>query len=157
MQKLFKTLILLLLFQRISFNPDGKAVHKTVGFMSVEKFIAEATKALDPQKQYYTILSNYRQGKLDTADIKRLVGEYNFSGSELTGKLAEEYLKKLPESALSRKDVVAFMMQYREVAQVQEYAAKYLKNLPAQEYSTPENWLFISFFKGSKPRATSYF
>ncbi len=39
------------------FDADGKVVHKAVGFKAADQFIPEAEKSLDPEKQYYTILS----------------------------------------------------------------------------------------------------
>ncbi len=86
---------------------------------------------------------------LDTAELKNLSREYRSSGKELSGKLAAAYLKKLPESALSRKDVVDFMLQHRENPVVQEYAAKYLKLLKGEQYTSADNSLFINLFKES--------
>ncbi len=46
------------------FNPDGKIVHKAIGFMDAEKFIDEAKNSLMPANQYFTVLAKYKEGKL---------------------------------------------------------------------------------------------
>ncbi len=43
--------------------------------MRAEHFLEEARKASDPEKQYYTILSKYEQGHLDSAQLKNLATE----------------------------------------------------------------------------------
>ncbi len=129
------------------FNSKGEPVHKAVGYMSADKFVAEAKKAIDPERQYYTVLANYEHGKLDTAALKELAKEYSGVGGELSGKFAAEYLNHIPESDLGRMDVVEFMMGFADTHAVQGYAAKYLSNIPILEYGLPLNSLFISVFK----------
>ncbi len=96
-------------------------------------------------------LSKYKQGKLDTAVLKKLAIEYSNAGDELSGKLAAEYLTRIPQSDLGREDVLAFMAQFRQIQEVQRYAASYLSGIPANEYDSSLNLFFIGMFKDSKP------
>ncbi|HKG68766.1 MAG TPA: thioredoxin fold domain-containing protein, partial [Segetibacter sp.] len=47
------------------FSPEGKLVHRSVGSSEADKFIAKAADALNPAKQYYVLLDQYKAGKKD--------------------------------------------------------------------------------------------
>ncbi len=126
------------------FDPKGKVVHKAVGYMNTEKFMEECKKALNPKLQYYTVLSRYRKGAMDTSELKQLEGEYNFPGSELIGELANNYLSGIHRSSLGREDVLQFMMQYRDLLKVQKFAASYLKRLDPNKYCTLKKLILYS-------------
>lgn len=53
------------------FDPNGKLVHRSVGSSDADKFIAKAADALDPGKQYYTLLDQYKAGKKDAGFLKQ--------------------------------------------------------------------------------------
>ncbi len=131
------------------FDPAGNAVHKVTSYQAADKLINEGNRALDPEKQYYTILSKYKRGGLDTGQLKKLSIEYDYSGKEFAWNLAAEYLRELPERRLADRDVQEFMMRFREAPAVQKYAAMCLRKLPGEEYSNPLTSLFISMFKRS--------
>ena len=44
------------------FTPDGIIVHRGLGYQDPAAFIGLVKNALDPQKQYYTMLDNYKAG-----------------------------------------------------------------------------------------------
>lgn len=44
------------------FTPTGELVHRIVGGGDVPGFIAQASRGLDPEKQYYTLLRRYEAG-----------------------------------------------------------------------------------------------
>ncbi len=111
------------------FSPDGIVLHKTVGVLPVEKFIEEAKNALDPEKQYYTLLNKLKPAELDTATLKKLALEYKSAGKELSQTLAAAYLSKIPSSQLGRTDVLNFMIQFRDAPVVQRLAASYIKGV----------------------------
>lgn len=55
------------------FDPNGKLVHRGVGANpEADKFIAKAKDALDPEKQYYTLLDQFKSGRKDTAFLRQL-------------------------------------------------------------------------------------
>lgn len=45
------------------FSPDGKLVHRLVGYLAVDKFLEAGQKALQPDGQYFTLLKQYEAGK----------------------------------------------------------------------------------------------
>lgn len=55
------------------FNADGKVVHRIVGGADADKFIAKATRATVPEKQYYTLLGRYQQGERNEELLYNLV------------------------------------------------------------------------------------
>lgn len=54
------------------FNPSGELVHRTLGSCPPEEFIAVGTKALDPEKQYYTQIGKYETGNRNALFLKKL-------------------------------------------------------------------------------------
>ncbi|MDB5232426.1 MAG: hypothetical protein JWN76_3231 [Chitinophagaceae bacterium] len=54
------------------FNPDGELVHRVVGSVAAPKdFIARASAALDPDKQYYALLRKYEGGERSVAFLRK--------------------------------------------------------------------------------------
>jgi thioredoxin-related protein len=96
------------------FSPDGRAVHKDLGIKNVEEFLALAQTAMDPRRQFYTLLSQYQQGCNDYALIRLLV----------------DAAKELTEDSLS--DTIA-----------RDYLDNYLTKLARQDIWTNENLAFI--------------
>src|ERR1700733_10642785 len=47
------------------FNEDGKAVGKSAGAQGTKVFLQTLQNALDPAKQYYTLLDAWQNGKKD--------------------------------------------------------------------------------------------
>ncbi len=45
------------------FSPNGKIVDKYIGSLKEGDFITLANNSLNPEKQYYTLLDNYKMGK----------------------------------------------------------------------------------------------
>ncbi len=132
------------------FTSDGKVVHRIVGAKTIEKFRDEAAKAFDPEKQFYTILTKYERGVLDTSELKRLALELRSSEKVLSDKLAIAYLEKIPVSSLGRQDVLQLLYRHSKNVEVQKYAAKYLQLQSGEVLRNPQNSLLINFFKESK-------
>lgn len=53
-------------------SPDGKLVHRAVGSSDVNAFIAKGKDALDPSKQYYTLVDRYNAGERSPSFLKNL-------------------------------------------------------------------------------------
>jgi thioredoxin-related protein len=95
------------------FSPDGNIVHKEIGGRNVEDFIGVCNSAMDPNKQYYSLLEKFNQGKLDTSYMKTLARASNAIGDkELAGKIANDYINQLPEEDLYKADDIWFMIDY---------------------------------------------
>ena len=75
------------------FTPEGKIVHRDLGYRNEEKFMQLMKDVFDTSKQYYTLLENYQQGKknfnsmLYLAQMTRALGQ-----SENANKIKQEYL-----------------------------------------------------------------
>jgi thioredoxin-related protein len=54
------------------FDPNGKIVHRVVGRSEADKFMARGKDALDPDKQYYVLLDQYKSRKNDPEFLKKL-------------------------------------------------------------------------------------
>jgi thioredoxin-related protein len=57
----------------IFFNPDGQAVHREIGASDAEKFIAKGRDALDPDKQYYSLVRDFNKGNRDPIFLHKLM------------------------------------------------------------------------------------
>ena len=80
------------------FNPSGKLVHKIIGGAEAEPFLAKAKDALNPEKQYYTMLDEYNGGKKDPAFLMQLaLAAGSANESKILQKVAEEYLAKVQD------------------------------------------------------------
>ena len=55
------------------FDPNGKAVHRSAGQVQTGGEFIEKTKiSFDPASQYFTLLGEYKQGKKDSAFLRKL-------------------------------------------------------------------------------------
>jgi len=95
-------------------DEDGTPVHKSSGTKNEEEFIQLASDAENPDKQYYSILKNFQPGKLDTAEEKGLARSFGSSGKELAGKIALDYLTRIPKSELSLFDNGELMVEFQD-------------------------------------------
>lgn len=105
------------------FSPDGNVVHREAGAKRPEEFIAAATDALDPKKQYYTALEKYRRNKLDTAHMKMLARQAKaLKENELADKIANDYINRLSIDALFTQDNIRFMYDFTKSSKDRGFA-----------------------------------
>jgi thiol-disulfide isomerase/thioredoxin len=72
----------------------GKLVHRFTGSMELQKFIDKASNALDPEKQYVSLLNKYGKGKREPAFVYNLVYMAKAAGEDsIAHALKEVYLK----------------------------------------------------------------
>ena len=75
------------------FSPDGKLVHRAIGSSPADEFIAKGADALNPEKQYYTMLAQYEAGKKDPTFLRKAaLAAQNVYDKENSAKLGKEYL-----------------------------------------------------------------
>lgn len=140
------------------FASDGTPLHKVVGYKSPAKFIDLANEAQNPQKQLYTIARNFRPGSLDTADMKGLVNTFRSLDKSLAGKIAADYLQRIPQKALQSTDNIAFMTRYAGMPDVLAVAANFTNTLPEKKLYTPDMLeLLASVTKSTKDRGFPVF
>ncbi len=56
------------------FNPDGQLVHRTVGSTrNAAEFILNTKNAMNPERQYYSVIEKFRSGNRDTVMMESLI------------------------------------------------------------------------------------
>ncbi|MEP7377772.1 MAG: DUF255 domain-containing protein [Chitinophagaceae bacterium] len=128
------------------FYPDGKPMHRAVGYRNFESFISLSKDALDPQKQYYALLRNYQPGKIDTSELKGLARALNDLGGDLAVKMAIEYLTRIPRSEFVSDDNIKLMCEFSANAEMQQFTSMYLSNVPPKYFSNTSNLTLVRSF-----------
>ena len=73
------------------FNPEGKLVHRTEGSTkNAADFILNTTNAMNPDKQYYSIIEKFRSGNRDTLMLESLA---NLAIQNENGFLADSVIR----------------------------------------------------------------
>jgi len=98
------------------FDPNGVAVHKFVGQLDDTTFKKVALSALDPKKQYYTLLKAYCKKALDYRQMPGLSRISKYLGEDAESKqiakdYIDNYLLKLKDEVLFTKDNLTFIAQ----------------------------------------------
>src|SRR5882724_4171389 len=77
------------------FAPDGHIVHKAAGaFPNPKTFLDKVADALDPDKQFYTLLKQYDEGKRDTTMVRRLaLSAFEFNDQDMAARFGREYIQ----------------------------------------------------------------
>lgn len=148
------------------FSPDGKIIHRYLYAIPDSLFLKVAENALDPNKQYYTLLNKYLKGQKDYDKLIYLATISKFIDDKNTAKLiATDYLhnhlNKLEEAAFfQRKNIDfidnfpdlltskdrAFLLLYKKQSQADNLISKkgFSKNLifsiVTKEELTPRLW-----------------
>lgn len=132
------------------FSPEGKLLHKSSQGYNVEGFLDLLSIALDPQKQYYTLLSEYQSGNRDQEAMKQLAkATKNFGDKKLALQIAEDYLSTLKSADLYSKEIREFCLEFHDMQQAKALASKYIKKLNSKEVYTLDNLNFIRQFTES--------
>lgn len=84
------------------FDPNGKIVHRGVGYQDPTKFIQLGLDAMDPSKQYYALKRRYENGeKLAPNDFISLAWmAKHLEGGEAGHQIAKTYIDGLSQKAL---------------------------------------------------------
>ena len=101
------------------FSPDGQAVHKATGLAKIQSFLALAEVAMDPRRQYYTLLAEYRRDSLQYALMPGLANaSREVQEDDLSDRIALDYihyLEQLTDANLWTKDNIVFIGSYANV------------------------------------------
>lgn len=102
------------------FSPDGKIVHRGLGFHRVGDFVKLTADARDPAKQYYTLLAAYQAGSKDFAVMPSLASDAKkFNEPELASSIAADYLHghldKLSYADMCNKTDLNFIAGFAKV------------------------------------------
>jgi hypothetical protein len=90
------------------FDPNSKVVHRFVGSSDADEFIAKASDALDPAKQYYTLIEQYQAGNKDPEFLRKAAQAAldSYDGINM-GKISREYLAT--QTDLFTKENITFL------------------------------------------------
>jgi len=96
------------------FSPEGKLVSRDLGFKDVEGFLTIAAYALDPKKQYNTLLEKFQNNNLEFSSMPFLAQEAKTQGEvEISQQIADNYINnylfKLKQSQLYTNENLLFM------------------------------------------------
>ncbi len=140
------------------FSPDGKLVHKGMGYCGEEQFIALAEDAHNPTKQYYKLLSEYQGGRRDTATMKYLIDYAGQIDDKLSARqIAADYIKLLSPDDLSKKENILFVNSVNEDL-AYKLANNFIDKLNMNDCFVKENIEFIwTFTKSSRDRGFKLF
>lgn len=95
------------------FTPDGKFLNRREGAMEVGGFIKLVNDVINPKKNYYKLLDNYRQGKSDIAETGYLARAGIILGDTTTArKIAKAYIIQLKKQQWLIKDNIEFMREF---------------------------------------------
>jgi thiol-disulfide isomerase/thioredoxin len=95
------------------FNPEGSPVHYATGFKDVENLKELTTDALNPGKQFYTLMEKYKKAKATPSQIM-YIARYarSVQEMELAKKIAEKYIGKLSQKQMLEKENLAFIREF---------------------------------------------
>lgn len=116
------------------FSPDGRLVHRVSQGLNVEGFIDVASAAVDPEKQYYTNLENYKRGQLEGINLKDLAKSAKGVGDDkLALKIAEDYMAKLKPKDLVDEQIRDFVIEFHQAPNSKPIASGFIKDLNKSE------------------------
>lgn len=79
------------------FSPDGQIVHRAVGSSDAAAFIAKGKDAMNPDKQYYTLVRQFDNGNREPEFLKKLLTASKAAYDRKNqGKYAKAYFKTQP-------------------------------------------------------------
>jgi len=89
------------------FNPEGKAVHRSVGSGTVEDIIAEGKNAFNPEKAYFILLKQFQADKISASGLYTLINDAIAANDNNAGAYAKAYIRS--QKDMFTKDNVALL------------------------------------------------
>jgi len=99
------------------FSPEGRIVHRGQGVIPDSAFIKLSANALDSTRQYYTLLENYKIGRINVLSLPYLIRKtVSIGDHELATKIANYYkdnfLDKFADSALYTRENIELISEF---------------------------------------------
>src|SRR5581483_563248 len=109
------------------FTPAGRIVHRDLGAKTVEAFIEVTRDALDPDRQYYSLLEAYRKGKRDTAAMAFIANLARktmdtATANEVASDYIDHYLMRRPPDQLYTKSTIGFVAAFPGVLNSRKFS-----------------------------------
>lgn len=113
------------------FSPDGKIVHRYLYALSDTDFLKVAMNAIDPKKQYYSLLDSYNNKTLDKSRLGSLATATKQIGQDSLARIIAKdylnnYLNRLPEKDLLQKKHLDFLNTFPSLLTSNENLFKYM-------------------------------
>jgi thioredoxin-related protein len=120
------------------FSPDGRIIHKDLGYKNAAEFETLISDALNPERNYFVLLKNFEHGNLNYHDAPFLINScWKFGERDLADSISRSYLSnylyKLPTNEiytrenlyfigrnLRKSDDTGFMIFYRHEDEVDQ-------------------------------------
>jgi len=115
------------------FTSDGELVHKEIGYLDTMAFVRVITDAMNPQRQYFSLLKRYKEGKIDYANVPQIVTEAEHlddtsAVSSLERDYIQKYANRLPDSAMRNKANIELIKKYSRQLHSEDRSFKWIGN-----------------------------
>lgn len=95
------------------FSPQGKIVHKAVGYKDKDAFIKLASESTDSNIQYYTLQNNFKNNQLDLEFYPALARQAKyFKENDFATEVAYKYIKGLDAARIFEKENLQFIKEF---------------------------------------------
>lgn len=91
------------------FSPDGIAVHRTNGLKSAIAFITDAEHSMQPDRQYYTLVSNWKAHLNDTLYLAHTLKAVEDAGDKNLSQAIGQAYQSLQKSAALTKESIKIL------------------------------------------------
>lgn len=118
------------------FSPNGNPAHKVTASANALRFIELGKDAQDSTKQYYNVLKNFQPGRMDTGELKGLALSLLYSDALLAGKIATDYLNRIPPNEISKPHNFDFIRKFKNDSTVAEIIVSHLNKLNSKSLNT---------------------
>lgn len=108
-------------------DPNGKLLHNVTGAIDAKSFINLANSAREADKQASEVLAHLQPNTLDTLEEKVLINLFKTSDQKLAGKIAADYLSRIPFVELSKKRNGILMVEFQNEPKVTAIALKFIQ------------------------------
>jgi thioredoxin-related protein len=134
------------------FLPNGNLVHKAVGAKSEEDFMKLLNAALRPETQYYSLIDDYQNGRLDLSLMPQLAKiAKQCEDTSLAWIIAKDWLNNCllkaqrPEEVIKRQ-YIEFVTSFPEIIKLNDLAFTFLSNHSKQINATMKDSNFTERF-----------
>ncbi len=91
-------------------NANGALVHKGVGYMEPNGFIALGEKALDPGSQLENLVRQYESGRSDLPFVVKLIGALESANDQRASEIGSKFVSSL--TSFDNPEVYPLLRQY---------------------------------------------
>ncbi len=95
------------------FSPNGKIVHRGIGYHDTIGLVQLGKQALEPDEQFYTLRDEYKRGELSPENMKKFaLLASSLKEDSLAHRIGNDYIRKLSSAALWTVENIEFMYRF---------------------------------------------